>query len=159
MVASSPNPRGPKYTLLGSWEAGLEHPREEETTQLGVSFLLHSASICADNPSWSRPKFFFCVFGLAPNHIQAGGRDSRTWYRAAQGRRDPMNGVRIPGRDFDVDPSTARMGLRARLGVCGSLNSGWISRRVSEVFPPKNPRNSLTSLQWLTISGKPCKKQ
>ncbi|MQM15295.1 hypothetical protein Taro_048239, partial [Colocasia esculenta] len=22
---------GQKYTLLGSWEAGLEHPREEET--------------------------------------------------------------------------------------------------------------------------------
>ncbi|MQM20820.1 hypothetical protein Taro_053848 [Colocasia esculenta] len=26
-----PNPRGRKSTLLGSWEAGLEHPRVEET--------------------------------------------------------------------------------------------------------------------------------
>ncbi|MQL69809.1 hypothetical protein Taro_002126 [Colocasia esculenta] len=39
-----------------------------------------------------------------------GGRDSRAWYRTAQRRRDPMKVVCNPGCDFDVDPSTARVG-------------------------------------------------
>ncbi|MQL86268.1 hypothetical protein Taro_018799 [Colocasia esculenta] len=67
----------------------------------------------------------------------SGGRNSRAWYRAAQGRRDPMKSVCDPGHNFDVDPSTARVGLRARLGVCASLNRGRIPLCISEVFPPK----------------------
>ncbi|MQM11840.1 hypothetical protein Taro_044751, partial [Colocasia esculenta] len=59
-------------------------------------------------------------------------RDSRASYHAAQGRHDPMKGVRNPGHDFDVDPSTARVRLRARLRVCISLNRGRIPRCVSE---------------------------
>ncbi|MQL99687.1 hypothetical protein Taro_032409 [Colocasia esculenta] len=69
--------------------------------------------------------------------LTKGGRDSRPWYHAAQGRRDPMKGVRHPGCNFDVDSSTARVRLRARLGVCANLNRGRIPGRVSEVFPPK----------------------
>ncbi|MQL77832.1 hypothetical protein Taro_010239 [Colocasia esculenta] len=70
-----------------------------------------------------------------------GGRDSRPYYRAAQGRRDPMKGVHHPRHDFDVDPSTARVGLRARLGVCANLNHGRSpGRRILSTF--RLPRNS-----------------
>ncbi|MQL99389.1 hypothetical protein Taro_032109 [Colocasia esculenta] len=54
----------------------------------------------------------FCIFGLTLNYVQAGGRDSRAWYRVAQERRDPMKGVLAPRCDLGVDQSTPRVGLR-----------------------------------------------
>ncbi|MQM05108.1 hypothetical protein Taro_037915 [Colocasia esculenta] len=82
-------------------------------------------------------KGFLRVFSLTLNRVLAGGCDSRAWYHAAMGRHDPINGVCHPGRDFDVDPSMAHVGLRAHLGVCASLNRGRIPRHISKVFPPK----------------------
>ncbi|MQL92777.1 hypothetical protein Taro_025407 [Colocasia esculenta] len=43
---------------------------------------------------------------------KVGRRDSRTWYHDAQEQRDPMNGVRAPGRDLGVDQTMPCLGLR-----------------------------------------------
>ncbi|MQM06614.1 hypothetical protein Taro_039441 [Colocasia esculenta] len=46
------------------------------------------------------------------NRVQAGGCNSRAWYRAAQDQRDPMKGICAPRHDFSIDQSTPRVGLR-----------------------------------------------
>ncbi|MQL73346.1 hypothetical protein Taro_005699 [Colocasia esculenta] len=75
---------------------------------------------CKPSP-WSRPK--------------AGGRNSRAWYHAAQGRRNPMKGVHIPGCDLGVDQVHASRGFARHLGGRAALKYGVRPRRVSEGFP------------------------
>ncbi|MQL69806.1 hypothetical protein Taro_002125 [Colocasia esculenta] len=68
-----------------------------------------------------------------------------------------MKGIRNPGRNFDVDPSTARVGLRTHLGVCArtlitltlncngsqpvtsyARNHGWMTQALQNVVQAGN---------------------
>ncbi|MQL73353.1 hypothetical protein Taro_005696 [Colocasia esculenta] len=89
--------------LLVAGELWIDHNKP-------ILFLLF---VCYDHckPSpWSQPK--------------ASGCDSRAWYHTAQGRRDPMKGICIPGHDLGVDQVHASRGFTRRLGVWAALKHG-----------------------------------